>query len=280
MAASFSFVLDSFQITSTRSLLEDTDYVSFTLVVNPQGGQGTPLQTQVKSMGSINNGSYSVSLSFDNVPVNPTDTVVFNYLIYNSSIPETNARVMVEETMEAVGVDLSKITTVSIPPSGSVTLHNEQSSLLPLQGWLLGEFNTLILAGGGLCDGTVAAEQDTYTGEDLLAKTASGQFSQKTVHNGSSSPVGCGGNSTYIVNWHMLNTSTTIVPNVYELTEAQAQVAIKAVGLVAVFSTAKQISSPKVTATSPWVFSQSPVAGTSVAPGSTVTMVLHTGPLP
>jgi hypothetical protein len=41
---------------------------------------------------------------------------------------------------------------------------------------------------------------------------------------------------------------------------------------------------PKLTGANPnkktWVFSQSPTAGHLVAGGSTVTMVLHTGPLP
>jgi len=34
--AVFSFTLDSFQITDTRSLHEDTDYVTYTLVVKDQ----------------------------------------------------------------------------------------------------------------------------------------------------------------------------------------------------------------------------------------------------
>jgi|GEM_PF-6788218 len=72
MATPFTFTLDSFQITDTRSLHKDTDYVSFTLVVNPQGGKGKP-QTLKKSMGDLNNGTFPVNLSFPNVTVNPTE---------------------------------------------------------------------------------------------------------------------------------------------------------------------------------------------------------------
>jgi len=81
--AVFSFTLDSFQITDTRSLHEDTDYVTFTLLVKAKDGSGTP-RTLMKSMGDVNNGVHTVNLSFTNVQVNPTDTVVLNYLIVNS----------------------------------------------------------------------------------------------------------------------------------------------------------------------------------------------------
>jgi len=37
-----TFSLDSFRITDTRSRHEDTDYVSFTLLVRDANGQGTP----------------------------------------------------------------------------------------------------------------------------------------------------------------------------------------------------------------------------------------------
>ena len=81
--AVFSFTLDSFQITDTRSLHNDTDYVTYTLLVKAQDGSGTP-RTLTKAMGDVNNGVHAVNLSFSNVQVNPTDTVVLNYLIVNS----------------------------------------------------------------------------------------------------------------------------------------------------------------------------------------------------
>jgi hypothetical protein len=133
----------------------------------------------------------------------------------------------------------------------------------------------------GGCDGPVAVEQDTFTGTDLATKTADGRFTQVTTHPGIGSNFGCGGNSAYIVNWHMmdLSVSSIAVPNVFELSEADAKSAVEAAGLVALFETA--VSKPtghnaQVT-NQPWVFSQSPAAGTMVVAGITVTMVLHTG---
>ena len=68
------------------------------------------------------------------------------------------------------------------------------------------------------------------------------------------------------------NTLTT-VPDVIQTFAPEALGLIQAAGLV-----------PKFTGANPtkknWVFSQSPLAGHIVAGGSTVTMVLHTGPLP
>jgi hypothetical protein len=94
MATQFTFTLDSFQITDTRPLHKDTDYVSFTLVVNPQGGKGKP-QRLKKSMGDLNNGTFPVNLSFPNVTVNPTDAwpssfatpAPFSYMTPKSLMP-------------------------------------------------------------------------------------------------------------------------------------------------------------------------------------------------
>ena len=60
--AVFSFTLDSFQITDTRSLHEDTDYVTYTLVVKDQNGNGGP-RMLTKYMGDVNNGVHAVNLT-------------------------------------------------------------------------------------------------------------------------------------------------------------------------------------------------------------------------
>ena len=83
MAQIFTFSLDSFRITDTRSRHNDTDYVSFTLLVKSANGTGTP-KTLTKSMGDVNNGTHKVGLTFSGIPINPTDTVTLNYLIVNS----------------------------------------------------------------------------------------------------------------------------------------------------------------------------------------------------
>ena len=76
---SFNFTFDSFQITQTRSQHQDTDHVSFTLKV----GSRAP-QALVRSIGRVNKGLHTVNLSFANIPVNASDSVVLNYMIVNS----------------------------------------------------------------------------------------------------------------------------------------------------------------------------------------------------
>jgi PASTA domain len=66
--------------------------------------------------------------------------------------------------------------------------------------------------------------------------------------------------------------STAIVPDVIQEPARVAATLVEAAGLVPKFTGANHTNS--------WVFSQSPTAGHVVAGGSTVTMVLHTGPLP
>jgi PASTA domain len=63
-----------------------------------------------------------------------------------------------------------------------------------------------------------------------------------------------------------------VVPNVIDSPATLAANEITAAHLVPKFSGANQRGS--------WVFSQSPAAGHQVLPGSTVTMVLHKGPVP
>ena len=64
----------------------------------------------------------------------------------------------------------------------------------------------------------------------------------------------------------------TIVPDVRELRPTAAAHLVSAAGLVPKFTGPNHTHS--------WVFSQSPSAGSAVARGSTVTMVLRTDPIP
>src|SRR5215831_12054073 len=83
MAQMFTFTIENFRITDTRSRHNDTDFVSFTLLVKSSAGTGTP-KTLTKSMGDVNNGTHTVNLTFSNIAVQPTDTIVLNYLIVNA----------------------------------------------------------------------------------------------------------------------------------------------------------------------------------------------------
>jgi hypothetical protein len=225
----------------------------------------------MKSMGDLNNGTFPVQLSFENVTVNPTDTVVMNYLIVNSGHKDPSE---VESILEGAGVELLTL--------AGKTLGAALSSLLPIPdlGQGLGAFATWI--GGKLvallnanCDGPVAAEQNTCTYADLTAKMANGPFTQRTKHPGTNSPSGCGSNSVYYVNWHMVEigaSNNKTVPDVVGMaTDTPGSIpahefavaTLQAAGLRATFEQGTK---------GPKVVRQSPPADAVVDVGSSVTL--------
>jgi hypothetical protein len=203
--AAYSFVLDSFDIGETRSVIDDTDYVSWTLAVIPQGGQVVP-RTLTKSMGSINIGTHIVNLAFNNIAVNPTDTVILNYLIVNCG---KSSRVDVEAALESIGPAL-------ITAGSALGVPQLASAMQALPSWLP---NKLHSVSGDRCDGPVAAEQDNFSGDGLVAivpPLPPAAFSQGTGNPGIDSATGCGKNSYYYVNWHIVG-ATTLVNAVIDL---------------------------------------------------------------
>ena len=192
-----TFSLDNFRITDTRSRHEDTDYVSFTLLVRDAHGNGTP-QTLKKSMGNLNNGTFNVGLSFQNVVVPNGGSVAFNYLIVNSGhqsesdvykVLETTGSALANKALVAGGTALG---TAILPGLGTI--------LGAIGGWLAGEISAILNAN---CDGPVAAEQVTLAYADLMSKIANGPDTVTTKHPGTDSATGCGGNSMYYVTWHI-----------------------------------------------------------------------------
>lgn len=192
-----TFSLDNFRITDTRSRHEDTDYVSFTLLVRDAHGNGTP-QTLKKAMGNLNNGTFNVGLSFQNVVVPTGGSVAFNYLIVNSGhqsesdvykVLETTGSALANKALVAGGTALG---TAILPGLGTI--------LGAIGGWLAGEISSILNVN---CDGPVAAEQVTLTYASLMSKIAGGTDTVTTPHPGTDSATGCGGNSMYYVTWHM-----------------------------------------------------------------------------
>lgn len=188
----FTFTFDSFRITDTRSRHEDTDYASLTLAV----GSGAP-QTVTKKIGDVNNGTHAVNLSFQNIAVNPSDTVTMNYLIVNTGHKSPSE---VVSTLEGAGTKLAASAGAAAGAAIGSAIPGLGTALGAAAGWLAGEITGLINAN---CDGAVAAEQNTFTYADLVAKTAQGTFTHSTKHPGTDSPHGCGSNSMYYVNWHI-----------------------------------------------------------------------------
>jgi hypothetical protein len=267
--AIFSFALNSFEIMQTRSLHQDTDFVTFSIVVNPQGGVGNP-QTLKKSMGNVNNGGFHLGMSFPNVVVNPTDTVLMNYLILNSghknpgeveTALENAATKMLMEGADLLSMYLSGL---GVPDTTAV--------LDAVAKYISDEIIAVLNAN---CDGCVAGGQYSFTYDELIAKLAPGPFQQNLKFLGGASPKGCGSNSVYYVDWQMMeigNAANRTVPNLYEMPLSKAQQLVQATGLVPKFTGP---SGPKS-----WVQSQTPVAGQVVDAGSTVSMTLSVSALP
>jgi hypothetical protein len=207
--ALYRFSLDSFEIRNTRSRHEDTDYVAFTVMV----GNGPP-QTLQKAMGNLNNGTFSVGLPIGPVPIAAYQPAVVNYLILNSGhqsqadieatltkVANSLAGAGAQAAASAIGAGVGTLVGASI---GGVVVPIIGSALGALAGWLVGEVTGVLFAN---CDGPVAAQQVPFTGTDLWRKTSAGGDAQPVVFRtstdnpGIDSPVGCGSNSDYVVNW-------------------------------------------------------------------------------
>jgi hypothetical protein len=191
----FTFTLDSFRITDTRSRHDDTDFVSATLQLKSATASGTPT-TLTKSMGNLNNGTFKVGLSFPNVRVDSSQTAVFNYLIVNSG---HNSESTIDGALETAGSALAQKGLVAGGTEiGTAIFPGVGSILGALAGLLAGEIKNILTAN---CDGPVAAEQVTLLYSDLLGKTANGPYTHETQNPGTDSATGCGGNSMYYVTW-------------------------------------------------------------------------------
>jgi hypothetical protein len=184
----FSFNLDSFQITDTRSAHTDTDYASVAVKV----GGNTPQTITSPNLGNLNNGTFDIGLSCAGVTIDPDTPIVFNYLIVNSG----------SSTAAAVGLVLEEIgTRLANGPTLNLPLFTSALSYVAAE--YSAELNQIIKAGS--CDGLVAAEQNTFTYGQLIGFiSTSYSFARPTVHKGGLNPHGCNSKtSQYIANWSM-----------------------------------------------------------------------------
>ena len=77
---SYTFKLNSFRSTDTRSVHNDTDFVSIAVAV----GSNAPVTLPAVSMGGLNNGTYPVNISIPNIEVAAGERVAFSYSIVNT----------------------------------------------------------------------------------------------------------------------------------------------------------------------------------------------------
>ncbi len=194
--AVYTFSLNYFKITDTRSLHNDTDFVSVAVVV----GSNPPVSLPTKSMGDLNNGTYQVDLSIPNIAVGPTQIAAFSYGIVNTGHAKDSVE---QELQKFVAAAASKGAAAGASAIGTA-VGGPLGSLVGLAGsaafsWAVGEIEAILFAN---CDGPVAAGDHVYTGAQLAAQTAGGKvITSLDPQKGSNSNRGCGANSMYYVDW-------------------------------------------------------------------------------
>ena len=212
-----TFTMDSFGISNTRSLHNDTDFVTLSATVG-----GNPPVFATKSMGDVNNGTHSVGLSIE-VDIPDDDTiVVFNYLIMNSGHGgSSDTQRIAQSALSTVAEEIihHKAVTAGAIAVGSILVPFFVSALAAIAGVLtVVEAGLLLFAN---CDGLVAAGAIPFTCSDLIKRTNSGQtIPQNTDHPGLDSPDGCGSNSHYTTACTI--TTAPSIPTVLDLRGAWA----------------------------------------------------------
>ena len=205
----FRFSLDSFEILTTRSLLKDTDTVSFCIGIV---GRGEP-QVQSMFMGDVDNGFHKVNLVFDNIQLADNDIVIITYHITNKGGNRSDVAAYAEDTAKTLlekGID-------SVISKGIQFIINIDGNDVPIIGsainkigsWLTGSIFGFIHAN---CDGPVAAGIHVFTGLQLKAILTNKTFATREYNPGVDSAAGCGNNSRYFVTWSMTWTNKPIDP--------------------------------------------------------------------
>ena len=184
----YTFTIDSFKITNTRSVHNDTDYVSMAVVV----GDNPPINVPIKSMGDVNNGVHAVNLSIPNVADPGGQRVAFSYSIVNNG----HSSDTFEQALSAL---VSAAATKAAEAGGGALAGPAGEAVGSGAGaWAIGKLLGIIFAD---CDGPVAAADHTYSAAELAAE-ANGKVVTTTDNNkGTDSPNGCGSNSQYYVTW-------------------------------------------------------------------------------
>jgi len=193
----YTFTLTNFRITDTRSLHNDTDFVSIAVAV----GKNPPMTVPAKPMGDVNNGTHTVNLTIPNVAVGPADTVAFSYSIVNTGFNKNSVEKALQSATDAAA---TKVAAAGGGALGGIISGGSGAGIGAIigdkaGGWLIGKLDTIIFAN---CDGTVAAADHAFTADALARGTHNGAVLSATDDNkGTNSPHGCGRNSRYFVSW-------------------------------------------------------------------------------
>jgi hypothetical protein len=177
--AIYTFELNRYAIVDTRSVHEDTNYVTAALSVNGQP-IGSP---QTRFMGDQNNGTFPVGFKWAGVEVPEGGTVVLLYQILNSG--------------HGNHADVERaLTAVAETQLGSEDPVDWRVAILK---WLAANSIKIVFAN---CDGPIAPPEGrkiVWSSAELKG-VAPGTTLEESVHeHGNNSPPGCGKNSHYVV---------------------------------------------------------------------------------
>jgi hypothetical protein len=184
----FTFTLNNFRITNTRSVHEDTDFVSISVAV----GSNAPIHLPAKAMGNLNNGTYPVNLTIPNVAVGPGEKVAFSYSIVNTGYAANSTEADLIKATDAAA------TAAASAAGGAISGGTGTAVGTAAGGWLGPKLAGVIFAD---CDGPVAAGDHTWTGATLAQLAIGHTLSTEDNNPGTDSPTGCGSNSQYYVTW-------------------------------------------------------------------------------
>jgi len=194
--AVYTFTLDSFRITETRALHNDTDYVCTAVVV----GQNPPITSAVQYMGNVNNGTHQVNLSIPGVAVGPNDHSAFTYSIVNCGHGSRAAiEAAIQKATAAAAAKLAQQWAAQAPTASpaKAPIRKVGSDAF---GWLAGKIEGILFAN---CDGVVAGGDCIFFPGEEASITQNGNVAKFGPDScpGTNSPVGCGSNSQYYVSW-------------------------------------------------------------------------------
>ena len=195
----YTFTLRSFNVTNTRSLHNDSDYVAVAVSVNGQPAIAAP----TVFIDGVNNGQHTVNLSLPAVAVGATQRVAFSYSILNKGHAADGIETALSGAVEAAAAKAGAAggSYVGGPTGGVVGSA--------AGGWLGKKLANILFAD---CDGSVAAGDHVLDQSQLAALTANPTTTTTDNNPGTDSATGCGSNSHYYVTWSVSKTVSQVMP--------------------------------------------------------------------
>jgi hypothetical protein len=214
----YTVAIESMTVHTTRSLFNDTDYGSATLGIGRW-----PIASATENIGNVGTGGYEIyNLDFGPSIVELCEPLAFTYSIVNSGNSSGAASILsalITAGVQATGDFLksqisppSQVQAYTVPSPGSLSDGLTTTVVSGLGGGLLAGIpgaaltylvNQLLGIVFADCDGVVATGVKGYQkGRDLetiLQSLPTHTLEISTLHPGTTSPSGCGANSSYTV---------------------------------------------------------------------------------